>query len=97
MSLTKATAPRAFSRGEPFRIIAALELLGTLVSLIVLMPEVEARGESAALITMSCSTDNQGNSHLPDRQLTTKYPLGVVLMLIVGMMYHLSLPQYLFY
>ena len=45
-----------------------------------LLPEVEARGESAALITLSCSTDNQGNSHLLDRLLTTKYPLGVVLM-----------------
>ena len=80
LSLTKATAPWAFSRGEPFRTIAALELLGTLVSLMVLMPELEARGESAALVTMTCSTDNQGNSHLLDRLLTTKYPLGVVLM-----------------
>ena len=29
---------------------------------------------------MSCSTDNQGNSCLLDRLLTTKYPLGVILM-----------------
>ena len=29
---------------------------------------------------MSCSTDNQGNSFLLDRLLTTKYPLGIVLM-----------------
>ena len=32
------------------------------------------------MVTMTCSTDNQGNSHLLDRLLTTKYPLGVVLM-----------------
>ena len=29
---------------------------------------------------MSCGTDNQGNSHLLDWMMTTKYPLGVVLM-----------------
>ena len=27
-----------------------------------------------------CGTDNQGNMHLMDKLLTTKYPLGVVLM-----------------
>ena len=34
------------------------------------------------MITMSCSTDNQGNSFLLDRLLTTKYvkPLGAILM-----------------
>ena len=29
---------------------------------------------------MSCSTDNQGNSFLLDRLLTTKFPLGIILM-----------------
>ena len=29
---------------------------------------------------MSCSTDNQGNSYLLDRMMTTRYPLGVILM-----------------
>ena len=76
----RATAPWAYARGEPFRTIAALELLGTLVSLVVLVPEVNRRGDAAALITMSCSTDNQGNSFLLDRLLTTRYPLGVILM-----------------
>ena len=31
-------------------------------------------------VSLSCGTDNQGNTHLLDRMLTTKYPLGVVLM-----------------
>jgi hypothetical protein len=77
---TRATAPCAFARGEPFRTIASLELLGTLVSLVVLVPEADRRGDASALITMSCSTDNQGISFLLDRLLTTKYPLGVILM-----------------
>ena len=34
---------------------------------------------TAGLVTLACGTDNQGNSYLVDRLLTTKYPLGVVL------------------
>lgn len=66
--------------GEPFRTIAALELLGTLVSLVVLVPVAEPRGESSVLVSLTCSTDKQGNSFLLDRMLTTRHPLGIVLM-----------------
>ena len=31
-------------------------------------------------IALTCGTDNQGNMYLMDKLLTTKYPLGVVLM-----------------
>ena len=80
VTLTRATAPWAYARGEPFRTIAALELLGTLVSLVALVPAIQRRGGSSALISLTCSTDNQGNSYLLDRLMTTRYPLGVVLM-----------------
>ena len=80
VQLTRKTAPRAFARREPFRTIASLELLGSLVGLMVLVPETENRGETAGVMSLSCGTDNQGNTHLLDRMLTTKYPLGVVLM-----------------
>ena len=45
-----------------------------------LMPETEARGETAASLTLTSGTDNQGNSYLLDRMMTTKYPLVVILM-----------------
>jgi hypothetical protein len=80
VALTRKTAPWAFARGEPFRTIASLELLGSLVGLMVLVPDVDPRGETSATLSLSCGTDNQGNAHLLDRMLTTKYPLGVVLM-----------------
>ena len=80
MTLTRATAPWAFARGEPFRTIAALELLGTLVSLVVLVPVSERKGDASGLVSMTCSTDNQGNSFLLDKMFTTRCPLGVVLM-----------------
>ena len=79
VTLTRAMAPWALARGEPLRTIASLELLRTLVSLVVLVPG-RIDGNASALITTSCSTDNQGNSFLLDRLLTTKYPLGVILM-----------------
>ena len=46
----------------------------------VLVPEGENQGDACGLLGMSCGTDNQGNSFLLDRMLTTKYPPGVVLM-----------------
>ena len=46
----------------------------------VLMPETDASRESLGSVTLSCGTDNQGNMFLLDKLLTTKYPLGVVLM-----------------
>ena len=55
-------------------------MLASLIGLMVLVPEEGARGESVGLLGLSVGTDNQGNTFLLDRMLTTKYPLGVVLM-----------------
>ena len=49
------------------------------MGMMVLVPEGE-RVESAGTLTLSCGTDNQGNSFLLDRMMTTKYPLVVILM-----------------
>ena len=59
--------------------IASLELLGVLVSVMVLLPE-RSSSDQLGLATLTCGTDNQGNMFLLDKLLTTKYPLGVVLM-----------------
>ena len=76
--LDKRSAPWAFARGEPFRTIASLELLGALLGVMVLLPEKDWRKPEGAegLITVGCATDNRGNSFLVDRLMTTKYPLG---------------------
>ena len=81
VKLTRQNAAWAFARGEPFRTIASLELLGALVGVMVLLPmSLFDRGpENTGLVTFGCATDNQGNSFLMDRLLTTKYPLGVIL------------------
>ena len=81
VSLTRRNAPWAFMKGEAFRVIAALELLGALVGVMVLLPLVDAGpGAATALLGLSCGTDHLGNTFLLDRMLTTKYPLGIVFM-----------------
>ena len=48
--------------------------------MMVLVPPMKLKGETSGVMTLSCGTDNQGNTHLLDRMLTTKYPLGIILM-----------------
>ena len=79
VALNRQNAPWAFARGESFRVIASLELLGILVGVMALIPE-HSDSEQLGLATITCGTDNQGNMFLLDKLLTTKYPLGVVLM-----------------
>ena len=46
----------------------------------VLVPDDPWKSEAVGTATFTCGTDSQGNSFLLDKLLTTKYPLGVVLM-----------------
>ena len=81
VSLTRRNAPWDFQKGEAFRTIASLEFLGVLVGLMVLTPERGLeKGDLSGVVAVSCGTDNLGNTFLLDRGLTTKYPLGVILM-----------------
>jgi hypothetical protein len=80
VTLNRRNAAWAFARSEAFRTIASLELLGALVSVMVLLPESEVASATSGLVTLTCGTDNQGNSYLLDKLMTTKYPLGVILM-----------------
>ena len=67
----------AYSKGEPFRTIASLEMLGSLLGIMLLLdPEDEGgqrsfRGE----LSVSGATDNIGNRFVLSRLLTTKWPL----------------------
>ena len=46
----------------------------------VLLPEEKTSAGSNGLVSFTCGTDSQGNMFLLDKLLTTKYPLGVILM-----------------
>ena len=77
--LTKALAPWIWAKGEPFKLICSLELLGALLSLVVLVPCSERFSEPRAVPILGF-TDNQANQHLANKSLTTKLPLAAVLM-----------------
>ena len=79
LRLDAASFPWAFEV-EPYRRIASFELLAVLIAVMVL-PGVGRRGASclgsAGLVG---GTDNQGNTKLIDKYMTTKFPLCTVLM-----------------
>ena len=77
VKLNRTNAPWAFSRGEPFRCIAALELYASLLCLVVFgasWPE-----ESQGTLCLGGVTDNLGNSFALARMMTSKFPSVVIL------------------
>ena len=93
VELTRKAHPWVWRDGEPFRKIAGLELLASLYCVEAFG---DANGGRPALLTMSGTTDNRGNSHVVARLLTTKFPLVAVLMQVAhtmhvkGMALHLN-------
>jgi len=77
--LTKKNAAWAFEGGEPFRKIASLELMGTLLCILAFPPGDRAR-EGTPLITFTATTDNLGNKAALAKLMTTKFPLCAVMM-----------------
>ena len=84
LKLTKKNAPWLYVKGEPFRVIAAAELVGVLVALVVFGKEaVWKRG--AGRLRVSGFTDNLGNSYVLDRFLAMRFPMNVVLMEVASL------------
>jgi hypothetical protein len=77
VKVTRTNCPWVFARGEPFRVIASLELLGTLLCWLAFGRDASPKGPG---MSFSGSTDNKGNAHVIDRLLTTKFPLCAILM-----------------
>ena len=77
LALTRRSAPWAFSRGEPFRTIAALELYASLVSIMVFVGEVE--DGSKGTLHLTGQTDNSGNTSALSRMMSSKFPLVLIL------------------
>ena len=60
--------------------IAALELLASLLGLMLLVPDVASDESLVGSVGFAASTDNQGNSRLVEKHMTTKLPLSLVLL-----------------
>jgi hypothetical protein len=76
---TEANASWAYAKGKPFRGIAALELLASLLGLMFLIPEAD-HGRRESGIRFTASTDNQGNAKWLYKYMTSKFPLAPILM-----------------
>lgn len=77
--LNRRNAAWAYLKGDPFRSIATLELIGVLAAVMVFAPGAEwAEGE--AKITLTALTDNLGNTHVLKRFGSSKFPLSIVAM-----------------
>eukprot|EP00913_Durusdinium_trenchii_P028161 g26404.t1 len=77
--LNRKNAAWAYLKGDPFRSIATLELIGVLAAVMVLSPGAEwAAGDAA--VTLSALTDNLGNTHVLRKFGSSKYPLSIVAM-----------------
>eukprot|EP00435_Cladocopium_sp_Y103_P059542 s1184_g21.t1 len=77
--LTRKNAPWVFVKGEPFKVIASLELLAITVAIMVFGPEAKWK-EVAGRLVLTAFTDNQANSYVLDKYMSTAFPLSVVLM-----------------
>ena len=79
LELNRSNAPWAFVKGEPYKVIASLELLAITVAVMVFAPDSLWQG-TAGRLCMTAFTDNQANSYVLDKFMSTAFPLSVVLM-----------------
>ena len=77
--LNRRNAAWAYLKGDPFRSLATLELIGVLAAVMVLSPDAKwAEGDST--VTLTALTDNLGNAHVLKKFGSSRYPLSIVAM-----------------
>eukprot|EP00913_Durusdinium_trenchii_P031085 g29109.t1 len=77
--LNRKSAPWAYLRGDPFRAIASLELVGGLAAVMVFAPG-SAWAEGDVAVTLGALTDNLGNTHVLKKYASSRYPLSIIAM-----------------
>ena len=75
LEVDRAWAPWAFAKGDPKKVIAALELQATLVGIRPWVPD-----RKTSRVAIRGYTDNKSNEALLKKAMTTKYPSMLVLM-----------------
>jgi hypothetical protein len=78
LEVTRDWAPWAFTKNNPQRMIASLELLGTLLG-VMFFSSSWTKGSKGCMVGQAI-TDNLGNSFVVAKQMTTKYPVTLLLM-----------------
>lgn len=94
LDVDRTWAPWVYAKeNDPKRVIASLELLGTILCLILFGDRISAN--SLGTIAVTGSTDNQGNAYVTQKLLSTKWPLTVLLMELVEQMQQKKIELYL--
>ncbi len=78
VELDRSSAPWAYSRGHPYRTIAALEAVAALLAVKLFSPLLQP-ADDATLVVRGLS-DNRGNRYALSKLQSTKFPLCGVLM-----------------
>ena len=89
VKLTRKTCPWLYLKGEPFRTIAAAELLAVTVAVMTFKKEAQWR-DSEGRFSISGCTDNSSNTFVVDKFLSTKFPVSLVLMELAYQMSQLN-------
>ena len=79
VKVTRKSCPWLYLKGEPFRTIAAAELLAVTLAVMV-FKEAAAWRNCEGRFSISGFTDNAGNTFVVNKFLSTKFPLSKVLM-----------------
>ena len=80
IELTPDTAPWAYCKGEPYKIISALELLASTTAVLVFGASASLPSDGQGIATVSGHTDSMVSTHAVVRGLSTSFPLCVVAM-----------------
>jgi hypothetical protein len=94
LEVTKSWAPWVWCKqNDPGRVIAALELLATIVAILVFAPD-WPKGQSGTMFGTGL-TDNKGNSFVLMKMLSTKFPLTILLIELSEQLRHRHLELHL--
>ena len=80
VELNESIAPWAYARGEPYRVISALELLASTIALMVFGPATCLPSPCTAAVSVTGETDSQVATNVVARGATTSFPLCAVAM-----------------
>lgn len=89
LRITRQNFPWLYAKGEPFRTIAASELLAVTIAVMVFRPGAKWAGAEGRL-SITGFTDNASNAFLIDKFLSTKFPSSLVLMELAYQLYKMG-------
>jgi hypothetical protein len=78
--LTETQAPWAYSKGEPYKTISALELLATTVGMTIFEKDILNDMDGDSIVQVTGHTDSQVSSNVLARGMSTSFPLCCVVM-----------------